>query len=183
MLIVNPITGSMKNCLRMRTFEEWFYHTDKIYEENNLHCILSVLAEGIDAYPEWVEYIKERKHRYKIELHGWNHAYPHAMTENEGYGVLAHAREKIEKTFDVQVTHWYVPNGRMYFPEWGVKVCDKLGIQFNSRGDTRDWYQVHLHYWNTRDTLRLQRIIDSDMEVYPIIQTTDLRWPPIHVVK
>ena len=176
-LIVNPITGSMKNCLRSgNTFFDWFKLTDKIFEEHNLHCVLSVLAEGVDVYPKWVEYINERKHRYKIEMHGWDHSYPQGMTPEEGYQILSRAREKIEKAFDIEVRHWYVPNGRLFFPEWGPEVCDKLGIQFNSKGDLRDYYQVHLHYWNTRDIKRLQRIIQEGRYVYPVTQDTDFRY-------
>lgn len=161
-LLVNPITGSMKNSLRSgNSFFDWFKITDKIFEENNIHCILSVLAEGIDVWPEWVSYIKERMYRYKIEMHGWDHAYPHAMTAEEGYEKLSRARDKIEATFDVKVEHWYVPNGRLYFPKWGPEVCEKLGVQFNYKGDSRDFYQLHIHYWNTRDIQRLKNIINN----------------------
>lgn len=183
-LVVNPITGSMKNSLRSgNTFFDWFKITDKIMEENNVHCILSVLAEGIEVYPEWVEYIKERKNRFKIEMHGWDHSYPHGMTESQGYDILKRARDKIEDAFDIEVTHWYVPNGRLYFPDWGPGVCQKLGIQFNSKGDVRDYYQWHMHYWNTRDQLRLKRIIDDKRFIYPVTQETDLTCPPVLVAK
>ena len=170
----------MKNCLRRKNFWEWFQYTDQIFEKNNLHCILAVLAEGIEKYPEWVNYINRNKHRYKIEMHGFDHTYPRAMTGDEAYEILARAKEKIEEAFDIEIKHWYVPNGRLFFPDWGVEVCDRLGIQFNSRGDTRDYYQWHMHYWNTRDIKRLERIIEAKRFIYPVTQESDLKkWHPI----
>jgi len=169
----------MKNSLRSgNSFFDWFRITDEIYEKNNIHCILSILAEGIEKYPKWVKYINERKHRYKIEMHGWDHSYVHSMSCLEGYTVLYEAKKKIENAFNINVTHWYVPNGRLYFPEWGPKVCEKLGIQFNSKGDVKDYYQLYLHYWNTRDQKRLQKYInDPDIFILPVKQETDLTKP------
>lgn len=159
-LLLNNLTGSMKNSLRNgNTFFNHFKIADKTFEKLKNPVILTLLAEGIEHYPEWVEYIKERKHRYIIELHGYSHFYYQGMSEEEAYQSLAKARDMIEKTFDVKVSRWYVPFGRHYFPEWSFRVCDRLGLKFHTKGGvTRHFY---FHYWNTRDRLRLQRLIEE----------------------
>ena len=65
-LLVNPNTGSMKISLRNRSYFDYFQEADKLFAQYNIPCILAILAEGIDVYPEWVEYIKKNKHRFII---------------------------------------------------------------------------------------------------------------------
>src|SRR3990167_6125004 len=156
-LLLNNLTGSMKNSLRYNSFFGHFLLADKFLEDHNLHCILTILAEGIEAYPEWVQYIKLRKHRYTIELHGYSHLYYKGMSEEEAYQSLKKAKELVEKAFEVKITRWYVPFGRHYFPEWDyIKVCERLGLKFHTRGGTARHF--YLHYWNSRDRLRLERL-------------------------
>lgn len=164
-LLLNNLTGSMKNSLRYDTFFGHFMKMDKFLENNNIHCILTILAEGIEAYPEWVKYIKLRKHRYTIEMHGYSHHYYKGMSEEEGYQSLALARDMIEKAFEVKVSRWYVPFGRTSFPEWDyLKVCERLGIKFHTRGGTT--HHTYYHYWNSRDRIRLQELYKSHGEQF-----------------
>lgn len=174
-LLVNPITGAMKNAIRRKTYEEWFYEIDEIFERYNCPSTLAVLSEGIERYPQWIEYIKERKHRFNIQLHGEGHGYYMKMSEEEGYEILSRATERIERTFDIKVTHWYVPFGRLFFPEWGPRVCRRMEIRFNSKGDSREFFQHRFHYWNTRDTRNLKKLI-ADNAHQAILKP----WPPIH---
>lgn len=155
-LLLNNLTGSMKNSLRYNSFFGHFLLFDKFLEDNNLHCILTVMAEGIEAYPEWVQYIKLRKHRYTIELHGYSHHYYKGMTEDEAYVSLFKAKILIEEAFDVKVSRWYVPFGRHFFPTWSLSVCERLGIKFHTRGGTTRHY--YFHSWNSRDRIRLQEL-------------------------
>ena len=156
-LLLKNLTGSMKNSLRYGTYFEHFKKFDKILEEYNLYCILSILAEGIPYYPEWVEYIKERQHRYKIALHGFSHNYYAGMSEEDGYHQLMTAKWMVEKEFGVKIERWYVPFGRLLFPEWSLRVSERLGVKFHTRGGTSRHF--YFHYWNSRDRLRLERLI------------------------
>lgn len=158
-LLLNNLTGSMKNSLRYNSFFGHFMVLDKFLENHNIHAVLTIMAEGIEAYPEWVQYIKLRKHRYTIELHGYSHHYYKGMTEEEAYQSLNTARDLVEKAFNVKVNRWYVPFGRHYFPEWSLRVCERLGLKFHTRGGTTRHY--YFHYWNSRDRLRLKRLYDQ----------------------
>ena len=154
----------MKNSLRYNSFFGHFMLLDKFLEDNNIHAILTVLAEGIEHYPEWVQYIQLRKHRYTIELHGYSHHYYKGMTEEEAYQSLDKARNMIETTFDVKVSRWYVPFGRHYFPEWSLRVCDRLRLKFHTRGGTKRHF--YFHYWNSRSRLQLQRLYEKHGEQF-----------------
>ncbi len=156
-LLLGNLTGSMKNSLRYNSFFGHFLLFDKFLEDHNLHCILTVMAEGVAAYPEWVQYIKLRKNRYTIEVHGYSHYYYKGMTEEEAYQSLSTARDIIERAFDVKVSRWYVPFGRLSFPEWDyLKVCERLGLKFHTRGGTS--MHRYFHYWNSRSRLQLEEL-------------------------
>ena len=156
-LLLGNLTGSMKNSLRYGTFFEHFKRFDKILEDNHLHCILTIMAEGIPYYPEWVKYIKERQFRYTIQLHGFSHYYYKGLSEEDAYRSLLAARWMVEQAFGTTVTRWYVPFGRHYFPEWSLRVCERLGLKFHTRGGTTRHF--YFHYWNSRDRNRLGRLI------------------------
>ena|SRR3990167_2973486 len=161
--LLNNLTNSMKNSLRKYTFFEHFKLMDKILETLKEPVILTILAEGIQDYPEWVEYIKARQKRFVIELHGYSHYYYQGMTEEQAYQSLALAKYMIEEAFGVKVSRWYVPFGRHYFPEWSFRVCDRLGLKFHTKGGvTRHFYY---HYWNSRDRLRLERLIEQHPQI------------------
>lgn len=168
-LLVNPNTGSMKISLRNRSYFDYFQEADKLFAQYNIPCILAILAEGIDVYPEWVEYIKKNKHRFIIEMHGWHHSYYVNYTEEEGYQILKNAKDKIEKTFNVKVGRWIVPHGKHYFPSWIQPVMDRLGLKINNRGiGCRVWV---LHYWNTWSIDKINKLILRSSPVAPSSST------------
>lgn len=158
--IVNHLTGSMKISLRFNDFFGHFKEMDKILAKYDTPCILSVLAEGIEIYPEWVAYIKERMYRYTIEMHGFDHQRFSTISEEEGYRQLAKAKEMIEKEFKVKINNWFVPFKS--FPKWGVRVCDRLGIRFHEKGSLRR--HITFHYWNSRDRAHMAKIIRTYYE-------------------
>ena len=141
---------------------EWFLEADKIFEKYNYPCTLVVLADGIEKLPHWVEHIKKNQHRYKIELHGSSHHYYCNMTEEEGYKDLLHAKEKIEKEFNVKIESWYVPYGKRKFPKWGPKVCKRLGINFDVVG--RDVKQYKFHYWHKGQVEKVKKTIQCQTQ-------------------
>lgn len=126
---LNPYSKAQRRALREKSFFDWFLEADKIFEEYNYPCTLAVLSEGIDIYPEWVQYIKDNLSRYKIELHGSCHQPYSKLDEKTGEKDLSQAIEKIEKTFNIKITTWYVPLGRKFIPEWGERVCERMGIK------------------------------------------------------
>lgn len=147
---------------------EMFLEADKVFEEYNYPCTLAVLAEGIKHCPEWVEYIKKNQHRYKIELHGYSHNHFAQLSEENGKEDLTKAIDLIEKTFDTEITTWYVPFGRKSMPEWGGAVCQRLGIKLDI--PTRKtlpvfWLkdktipQCNFHYWDFGQVSQIKEII------------------------
>jgi len=136
-----------------------FKECDKIFERYDYPCILAVLSEGIDYYPEWVEYIKKNKHRYQIELHGSKHYYYNSLSEEEGYKDLKQAKEKIEKEFGVKVTTWVVPHGVKKSPEWGLRVCKKLGLEIAVLSNPKNPYMFH--FWHKGQVARVKRMIEN----------------------
>ena len=146
--------------LRCKTAWEWFLEADKVFEEYNYPCTLVILSEGIDYYPEWVEYIKKHQYRYNIELHGSSHRYYENMTAEEGYKDLLKAKEKIEKEFNVKITTWYIPYGKRHFPKWGEEVCKKLGINFDVVG--RELKQHKFHYWHKEQVEKVHSVFKKN---------------------
>lgn len=157
-LINKNLTPPMVISLRKAPFFEQFKEFDAFFDKHNITCILAVVADGIDVYPEWVEYIKKNKHRYHIELHGLNHYNYTGIDAEQGYRDLLEGKRKIEEAFGVKVTKWYVPFMRKGMPEWGKEVCGRLGIGLNNAIDgTKRHYRGH--YWNPKDVKRLTGIM------------------------
>ena len=143
--------------LREKTPFEWFLWADSVFGEYNFPCTLSVLSEGIDHYPEWVEHIKKNKHRYKIELHGSSHHRYNSMTAKEGFNDLKKAKEKIENTFGVKIENWVVPYGKRNLPDWAEDICKKLGIGLMITRGNRDW--LVFHYWHKGQVEKAHKFI------------------------
>lgn len=164
-LLYDTLTPSMCRARKIKPMFEWFKETDKWFEERNIPMILAVLADGIDPFPEWVEYIKERKHRYRIELHGHTHKnFRHTLDENEIYDLLMPAKEKLEKTFDIKVNRWYAPFSRKGFPggtaDIGMRVAERMGIKFHTKGNGKIPHR-YFHFWDPRSVLRIQRFLEG----------------------
>ena len=145
-LLATPDSQCLKRSFSRFDFFERFKEVDKVFEKHNIPQIVTVLAEGIDIYPEWVKYIKERQDRIRVEMHGWGHLNYRIYDEEFAYQLLKTAKEKIEDSFQTKVSRWYVPHGRLLFPSWGKDVCSKLGIKFHTTGGTIR--HVYFHYWN-----------------------------------
>jgi hypothetical protein len=155
---------------------ELFLEADKPFKKYNYPCILAILSEGIDVYPEWVEYIKKNQHRYIIELHGSRHYFYCDLTEERGERELRLARDKIEKTFGVKVSTWYVTFGRKKAPEWGQRVCDRMGIKYDIPNTKRDgdlWLKsyyykekqtspfnhINFHFWHPSQRKEIAEVL------------------------
>jgi peptidoglycan/xylan/chitin deacetylase (PgdA/CDA1 family) len=154
--LVRELTSPMKRAIsNYGTFFEQFKRTDEFFEKYDIPLILVVIADGIDECPEWVEYVKKRLYRFRIEMHGHTHMNYRNQTAEFGFEHLRMAKEKIEKTFGVKVTRWYNPFHIRGYPPWGKEVCKKLGIGFNiaSRPDIQHF---RFHYWNPRDVTRVK---------------------------
>lgn len=174
-LIYKGLTPSMKNGTRIKTFYEWFVEVDKWFEERNYPTILTVLADGIDVYPEWVEYIKQRQHRFKIELHGHTHMNYKNMSEEEAIKLLKEAKEKVEKTFNTKVTRWFAPFSKLGFPEWAERVCKKLDMGFHTKDNPIPHF--YFHYWNTRSVKKIKWVIEKNLRGYVVNPSARLIQP------
>lgn len=154
------MTPSMIISLRKNTMFGWFKESDEYFEKKNIPQILAVLAVGINGNKEWVKYVLDRKHRYQIELHGFIHCNHQFLPESHGYQLLKEARDRINDTFHTKVTRWYVPFSRLGFPEWGPRVCDRLGLKFHTKGGTARHF--YYHPWNTRSVRNIKNIIKNE---------------------
>ncbi|GAF68094.1 unnamed protein product, partial [marine sediment metagenome] len=171
---------SQKHQIRFRkgekTLFEMFLEADKAFEKYQYPCILAVITDGIERFPEWVDYIKQNIHRYVIELHGEYHYYHCDMTEAEGEASLRRGREKIEDTFGIKVSTWYVTYGKRKAPEWGQRVCDRMGIKYDIPNTKRDaalwlknWYlkgesyipfnHINFHSWHPSQRADVQEVV------------------------
>jgi hypothetical protein len=156
-LLYKELTTIMQKALNQGSWFEQFKEFDKFFEKNNIKTILAVCVDGIDQYPEWVEYIKKNKDRYQIEMHGATHINYRNKTEEFGIQSLAEAKKKIEMTFGVKVTRWYNPFHIRGYPKWGERVCKKLHIGFNTALD-QNKHHYRSHYWNPKDVKRIKGI-------------------------
>ena len=164
-LIYGNLTSRMCQAMEHKSMFEWFKETDGWFEERNIPMILAVLTDGIDHYPEWVDYIKQRQHRYRIELHGHTHInYRHILNENKLYDLLMPAKEKLEETFSTRITRWYAPFSRGGFPggnaEIGMRVCERMGMKFHTKGNGPIPHR-HFHYWNPEGIARIKEILST----------------------
>ena len=155
---------------------ELFLEADKPFAEYNYPCILAMLSDGIDYYPEWVEYIKKNKDRYIIELHGSSHYFYCELTEEQGEKELRMAKDKIEQTFETKISTWYVTFGKKKAPEWGQRVCDRMGIKYDIPNTKRDgdlwlknyyhkgetiypFYHINFHFWHPEQRKDIAEVI------------------------
>ena len=170
-LQVNPVSAKQRSAIKKKDWFQRFLEADKIFEKYNYPCTLAILSEGIDVYPEWVEHIKKNLHRYKIELHGSSHYEYNTMSEEEGEKDLREAIDKIEKTFGKKITTWYVTYGRRFIPEWGERVCKRLGIKcdvprfkmlpFTWKRSDPIRTQINFHYWDFHQVKQIEKIVET----------------------
>ncbi len=177
-LQVNPASKWQRLAWKEKSPFEWFKETDEIIKKYKLHCILAVLSEGIDEYPKWVSYIKRRKKRYQIELHGSSHKNYLKLTEEELEQDLIEARDKIEKTFKTKITTWYVPWGRKQQNLYGKKICRKLRLKYGVPKGRQDiltylWVkkyrpnhrftsnEFNIHFWSAKEISKLEEFIKT----------------------
>lgn len=169
---VLQIAGMTKHQLadmRGRTLFECFLEADKVFEKYNHECLLAINAEGIDVEHEWVEHLKKNKHRYVFELHGFRHVNYRNMPREHVKDELRTAIERINETFDVEVTTWYPPWGRKGEHLEGKAICEELGIKMYEqygKVDARLWLKapdkyshVNFHYWNDKQVKTVEQIL------------------------
>jgi len=165
-LQVEPVSKAQRLAWQDRPPFLHFLEADKIFNKYNYPCTLAILSEGIDEFPDWVEYIKQHQSRYIIELHGSSHLKYGSMSREQGKEDLKQAKEEIEDTFKTKITTWYVPFGRKNIPEWGVDVCKELGIKcdipiekalpYFYRQGVRD---LNFHYWDRKQVEQVNNIL------------------------
>lgn len=150
-------TENQKTKFANKTPFQHFIEADEYFAKYNYPCILAICANGIDKEPEWVEYIKKHQDRYIIELHGFDHKRYSRLNKEALYNELKRAIDKIESTFNVKVSTWYLPFGRKGKNIYGQEVCDMLGIKYDvpiGKIDMRRWFKyrhtnhVNFHYWD-----------------------------------
>lgn len=152
-----------------KTLFELFLEADKMFAKNNYPCILAILSEGIDIFPDWVEHIKKNINRYKIELHGRVHYNYNFMDKKRLKEELSEAKKKIEDTFQTKITTWYLPFGRKGENIYGEEVCNELGIIYDKqigKIDAKFWFKnpekyshINFHFWHQPQVDQVKKII------------------------
>ena len=157
-LLYQTLTSTMARALKDRgSWFEQFKEFDKFFEKHKIKTILAILTDGIEQYPEWIEYIKKNKERYQIEIHGHKHMNYRNQSAEFGYNNLRNAKHAITETFGIEPTTWYVPFAIRGYPDWGKEVCKELGLKFNKALDENKKH-YRCHYWNPRDVKRIKGI-------------------------
>jgi peptidoglycan/xylan/chitin deacetylase (PgdA/CDA1 family) len=159
-LLVTPDTQWMKLAFSQFDFFKRFKEVDKVFIEHHVVHQVAVLAEGIDVYPEWVKYIKDRQPEMQVEMHGWGHVNYRIYSKEFGYQLLKTAKEKIEDVFQTKITRWYVPHSWRCFPDWSQEVCDRLGINFHTHGGQIQ--HNYFHYWNQPSVDKIYKILEAN---------------------
>jgi len=174
-LQVSRFTKAQQKCMNGVSPFELFLLADEPFKKYNFPCVLSVLSEGIDEYPEWVDYIQKNKHRYIIELHGSKHFNYSEFSKRELAKDLSRAMNKIENTFNTKISTWYLPFGRHSKNPYGEEVCKELGIKYDvppGKIDAKPWlkkyhkggkppfFHINFHYWCYPQTKYVEQIIE-----------------------
>lgn len=154
------------------SFYKMFVEADKVLEEYDHPTILAVLSEGITGekpQKEWIKYIRERKHRFQIELHGSYHHNYATMLPTELYADLKEAKKVIEDTFETEIKTWYPPFGRKGENHFGPEICGMLGMkQFEQWGkvDLKLWLKspkkyphINYHFWHRGQVETLKEVV------------------------
>lgn len=158
-LLTAPLTRRQVLAKRQKSFFDYFKEADQFFEENNIPTILAVVADGIGVYPKWEEYIKERIHRFRIELHCLHHENYQNLSEEEGYAHLKEAKDRIETAFNTKVTQWYPVSSTRGYPEWSKRVCERLGVSFHATESSN--YHLYFHYWNPKSVEKIKKYVLS----------------------
>lgn len=182
---VLQISGFTKNQVKTmgdKMLYEHFLEADRVFEKYDYPCILAILSEGINGYPDWVKHIKNNIHRYIIELHGSAHYRYGNLSEERGKKELKEALDKIEETFGVRPTTWYLPFGRKSQPKWGKKVCEELRIKYDvptGKIDAKRWiygyrrthkppfYHINFHFWDEQQVKHIEQVIEIIKGINP----------------
>lgn len=168
-------SGPQKRYFGIKPPFEWFKEADQLFEQYNYPCTLAVLAEGIDKCSDWVDYIKKNQNRYKIELHGSAHLkYGRFETGKELFNNLKEAIDKIETTFETEITTWYVPWGRKGWNKHSEDVCRSLGITLGipqqkinpkrwligyNKEEKPPFFHINFHYWYLLEIGHIKQVL------------------------
>ena len=173
-LQLGPSSKHQTNVLIGKSLFGEFLKADEIFAKYNYPCILAILAEGIDYRTEWVDYIKANQHRYKIELHGFIHRNYGKLNRKALLLELFEAKEKIENTFGIKISKWYLPFGRKGETPFGSGVCKELGVEYDIQTrkiDAKIWLKeykktgywpfdhINFHYWYPPQVKKVEEII------------------------
>ena len=174
-LQMTRITHHQSLAMNGRSLFELFLECDKIFEEFNYPSTLLILSEGIcDENIEWINYIKKNLHRYKLELHGSLHYNYKNLSREQVKKELAEAKEKIENTFNIKLTTWYMPFGRKGKHPDGDAICKELGLleeKQEGKIDIRFWVNhytkygtskfplANFHYWDSNQRKQVRKIL------------------------
>jgi len=173
-LQITPASHNQAKQMKGMGLFEHFLEADKVFEEFNYPMTLAIVAEGIEHYPEWVEYLKKHKDRYVFELHGLRHVNHSRHSVNQLRRDLETAKNMIEETFGGKVTTWYQPWGRKGENDRMDEACKVIGIKayhqvgkvdakiwlYNDKKGRDNLEHVNFHYWYPPQREHVRTVIE-----------------------
>jgi peptidoglycan/xylan/chitin deacetylase (PgdA/CDA1 family) len=145
-------------------FEQFKKVHEMIAGAGQIHT-LAICAGEIENNPELKEYILSRKDEFNLQLHGWLHERYSEWSKEAIKVSLQRAKDKIEKTFDVEVS--------LFFPPWNKRspamyeACKEIGVKLDDQwvnltqalaGETKE--TIRFHSWNTLEVEQLKKYLD-----------------------
>jgi peptidoglycan/xylan/chitin deacetylase (PgdA/CDA1 family) len=140
---------------------EWFKEAVELLKGQEVK--LAIVAEGIDHYPEWVEYIKAHP-EWEIACHGLEHRIYKWLPPQVTVGSLIVAKWKLEETFKREVTELHLP--KLLWHENLVGLAKLAGFKLmDERINIDNWVEnprgneVYFHFWNKRQINVLKKCL------------------------
>lgn len=150
-------------------FEQFKKVHEMIANAGEIHT-LAIIAGEIENHPELKDYILKRKDEFNLQLHGWLHERYSEWSKEAIKVSLQRAKEKIEKTFDVEVGYFFPPWNKR-FPAM-YEACEDLGLKlddnwcnFTEALNGVKTKTIRFHSWNLLEVEQLEKYLNDRQTV------------------
>jgi hypothetical protein len=141
---------------------------------SDVPMMMAVLADGIEHYPNWIEYIKSRP-AWTVCCHGLHHAKHDRMSTDECRRQLSEAKKMIEDAFETTVNTFIPPfnayndSTRSIAADLGMTEHRKYRKFGSYTDDISTCTQLDIHYWDRRNNIKFEMIVKNLTMLPPII--------------
>jgi hypothetical protein len=154
------------------TVEKLFY--DNMERYSKVPMELAVIADGIEHYPKWVEYIKARP-AWTVCCHGLHHIRHNRLSVDECQRQLSTAKQLIEDAFEASVKTFippfnaYTDNTREIAADLGMTEHRRYRKFGSYTKNISTCTQLDTHYWDRENNIHLEMIVKDVTMEPPII--------------